>query len=167
MISGRWKHLDLFSQAWSALGVEVDFLFVPPAMLPNDEENESVCSNEHTEMFRAACKSDSVCWVHGSSSPCIKNTLRDRQLTQCFVSDVVRSDSSIAANPSKALYPPLGALCSDLCVYWSGRVDGKTIGSNRSQLIYTFSIVNHHKHAIHIISMSTLSKLNCRASAKS
>lgn len=113
-IGTRWKHFNTFSQAWSSMGVETDCIFVPAAMLPEDDENHSIFSNEDVEALSAAWLNGSVCWIHGSASPCVKATLRDRQFTSCYVSDVIRSDSGIAADPRQALTAPVGSLCSDL-----------------------------------------------------
>ena len=114
MIATRWKHLDTFTQAWCSLGLEVDVVFVPLSMMPLDDDSPSVRSNADLDSFRSACSDGSVCWVHGSSSPCTKSALRGRELSACFVSDIVRSDTGICAGPTLALNAPLGSLNSDL-----------------------------------------------------
>ena len=113
MISSRWKYFDFFHPTWDVLGLKVDCVFVPPAMIPDDEDNQSVFSNEDLETFKAASENGLVCWVHGSSSVCVKSALRERTLSRCYVSDVIRSDSGIVANPRLALSAPIGSLCSD------------------------------------------------------
>ena len=88
---------------------------VPPAMLPKDaDKNQSVFSSDDADAFRTALGHGLTCWIHGSSSACIKSAMRDRYFSNCFVSDVVRSDSGLVANPCKALSAPLGALSSDI-----------------------------------------------------
>lgn len=41
--------------------VEIDHVFLPPAMLPNDEGSASVHSNEDIDAFRSVCQNDLVC----------------------------------------------------------------------------------------------------------
>lgn len=112
MLNSKWKHCEMFQHAWN--DIHIDTLFVPAAMLPEENERDMIFSADDVDTFMEACQRGDVIWVHGSASPCLKAAIKGRKISQCHVSDVIRSDSGIVANSTQSLSAPLGSLNSEL-----------------------------------------------------
>ncbi len=105
---------SMFEAAASALNFRIDRLFVPIAMLPHVKGPFLVFDNCDVASLEKAFRDGRNVWVHGSSSDCIKVLLRERKMQACFVSDVVRSDLGMFADPHNAALAPLGSLSSQM-----------------------------------------------------
>ena len=102
----------MFEIAANRIQFKIERLFVPAAMVPHVKGPFVVHDNCDVASLERAFRDGRHVWIHGSSCESINSMLRERSMAKCVVSDVVRSDLGLLADPQHAMTAPLGSLSS-------------------------------------------------------
>ena len=137
---------SLFQDASACLGVLVNALFLPPSWFDKLAVTKGIYRNDdHSEFERAMASRAGGIWVHGSSSPVLKQALRYRNTRgKIYVTDIIRSCTGFYGSADFALAAPLAGLssrvfcCALTCLHIISRVDGWQDHQQKSAASYLY-----------------------------